>query len=249
MFGTIKVSPDRDVIIAALARQCGLPIDGPWELELEWSDPENHLNERRSHRTQVDVAAFGKRATLFIECKFTEGGGACSQTDRRADGTRQRNGNYAMQRNPANNILARCALTGKGIRYWDAIPRLFGLSVDDDHIPCPFRGDAYQWMRNAGLADMIAARRGVSTAVIAAYADADCFATAQKVRSGELLGRAGVEGHTLVSPISYQRLIDLAQENSALPDEWIALREWVARKICLVPARRSKLPTHDSEPD
>jgi len=34
VFGTIKVSPERDRILGALARMCGVPDDGPWTLAL-----------------------------------------------------------------------------------------------------------------------------------------------------------------------------------------------------------------------
>jgi len=89
-----------------------------------------------------------------------------------------------MQTNPVNGVAARCALTGKKIRYWESIPRIFGFDAEEDHRPCPFRSDAYQWMRNVVLADSLAASRGVAAGVIAAYADGEGFDTAKKVRAG-----------------------------------------------------------------
>jgi hypothetical protein len=77
VFGSIMVSKDRDIILGSMARICSLPDEGPWALKLEWSDPDNLLREPRP--TQVDAIAFGRRATLIIECKFTEPGGGCSQ--------------------------------------------------------------------------------------------------------------------------------------------------------------------------
>jgi len=68
VFGTINVSKDKDRILGALARECGLPDDGPWTLKLEWKDPKNLLCEPRP--TQVDAIAFGSRSLLVIECKF-----------------------------------------------------------------------------------------------------------------------------------------------------------------------------------
>ena len=59
-------------------------------------------------------------------------------------GLRQCDGNYASQINPANGAMARCALTGKGILYWQHIPELFGLGAEQDYHPRPFRGDHYQ---------------------------------------------------------------------------------------------------------
>jgi hypothetical protein len=52
VFGTIKVSGERDRVLGALARKCGLPADGPWSVTLEWTDPDNLLKEPRP--TQVD---------------------------------------------------------------------------------------------------------------------------------------------------------------------------------------------------
>jgi hypothetical protein len=115
VFGTIKVSPDRHRLLGSLAQKCGLSDDGPWEIELEWIDQERLLGEPRA--TQIDAIAFGKRALLVVECKFTEPGGRCTQPDAISRGThkgsRQCSGNYVTQTNPVNDVVARCALTGK----------------------------------------------------------------------------------------------------------------------------------------
>jgi hypothetical protein len=186
------------------------------------------------HPTQVDAIACGPRAILLFECKFTEIGGGCSQPDPIRKGAhrglRQCNGDYALQINPANKRKARCALTAKKVRYWETIPKLFGLSADQDHRPCPFRGEAYQWMRNVVLAERLASARGVSWAVVAVYADADCFETARKVRSGTLV-RSALSCKALVIPLSYQSIVALAQSVSDQPHEWIELARWVDRKI------------------
>jgi hypothetical protein len=47
VFGTIKVSEERDRIQGALARECGVPSDGPWILKLEWTDVDGLLSEPR----------------------------------------------------------------------------------------------------------------------------------------------------------------------------------------------------------
>jgi hypothetical protein len=210
VFGTIKVNDVRHRILGALARKCGLPDHGKWELELEWTDPKALLNERKQKPTQVDAIAFGQdaHAVLVIECKFTEGGGECIQPNPRRGGAhkglRECNGDYAIQINPVNGIEQRCALTAKKIRYWETIPTIFGLDAEKDHRPCPFKGDAYQWMRNVVLADRLASDRA---AVIAAYADADGFPTAKEVRRSGRLGQAAASGKTLVTPMSYQSIV------------------------------------------
>lgn len=110
----------------------------PVTLKLEWIDRDALLNEPIP--TQVDAFAFGQRAVLVIECKFTEGGGGCTQPNPRRKGAhkglRQCNGDYAIQINPVNGVEARCALTGKQIRYWEIIPKIFGLDAEEDSRPC-----------------------------------------------------------------------------------------------------------------
>jgi len=185
VFGTIKVSDERNRVLGELAQRCGLPGEGPWTLELEWTDPDNLLGEPTP--TQMDAIAFGRNALIVIECKFTELGGGCSQTASITSGPnmglRQCSGEYASQTNPVNNRASRCALSGKGVRYWMIIPQIYGLDAECDHRPCPFAGEAYQWMRNVVLADRLAAARGISGTVVAAYADANRLPTADKARS------------------------------------------------------------------
>lgn len=238
VFGTIKVSDERDRILGALARECAVPDAGPWTLKLEWTDPHNLLCEPRP--TQIDAIASGRAALLVIECKFTEVGGNCSQPNAIRTGAhrgmRQCNGDYALQTNPVNEKTERCALTGKGVRYWEGIPKIFGLDADKEYRPCPFRGEAYQWMRNVILADKLASSRAVSRAVIATYADAEGLATARKVRSGTL-GQAAASGRRLVVPLSYQSIVTLAQSQSENPTKWNALAVWVERKTRNVTAQ------------
>jgi hypothetical protein len=234
VFGSIMVSKDRDIILGSMARICSLPDEGPWTLKLEWSDPDDLLREPRP--TQVDAIAFGRRATLIIECKFTEPGGGCSQPNVVRSGAhkgkRQCNGSYEPQVNPINGHEARCALTGKGIRYWDFIPSIFGIDGLHDYQPCPFKDDTYQWMRNIVLANCLTTHdRGC--AVIAAYADSDTLPTAKKVRSGKL-GFVSDCGTRLVTPMSYQSIVSNAADLSDQRADWDKLYVWVNEKIASV---------------
>ena len=155
VFGTIKTSTDRDTILDAIAQTIGLPTGGPWDLTLEWTARPSLLNEPRP--TQVDVYAESPHSVILFECKFTEqDGGACSQTVKRNDSI-PCNGNYVPQINHENGLTSRCALSGKGIQYWDIIPKVFHLDVQTDYRPCPFAGPAYQWMRN-----LVAAYKGAA---------------------------------------------------------------------------------------
>jgi hypothetical protein len=126
-------------------------------------------------------------------------------------------------------------LPEKKIQYWDTIPKLFNLSNDADHRPCPFRGEAYQWKRNTVLADRLAFARDVQGAVIAAYADSDKFPLATKVRSSFWDGVAPSVPN-LVTPMSLQAIVTLAQSLSPHPSQWNALARWVLRKISEVEA-------------
>jgi hypothetical protein len=236
VFGTIKASSERDRVLTALAQRCGLPGDGPWILELEWTVPDGLLGEPRP--TQVDAIAFGKAAILVIECKFAESGGTCSQPTpiRKGPyrGQRQCSGDYALQTNPVSGIASSCTLSGKGVRYWESIPRIFGIDASAEYHPCPFKGEAYQWMRNVVLAEKLAATRGVASVVIAAYADGDNLPTAKKARVG-VLGHPASSGARLVIPFSYQVIIALARSIAVNPNEWDALAGWVERKIIGIP--------------
>ncbi len=182
----------------------------------------------------VDAIAFGKRSLIVIECKFSEPGSGCSQPNLIAQGAhkglRQCSGEYKSQTNPVNTKTGRCALTEKGIRYWETIPQIFGVAADQDCIPCPFKGEAFQWMRNVVLAERLAKDRGVFGTVIAAFADGDSFPTAKKVRAG-ILGHAPATGARLIIPLSYDSIVALAQSLSDEQNDWIDLAIWVKRKI------------------
>lgn len=115
VFGTIRTHERRESILSAIASVVGVPADGPWDVTPEWHDAGNLLNEKVV--TQVDAAAVGGSAIILFECKFTEEGGSCSQTKPDSKKRVACSGSYAMQVNPQNGVEARCALSGKGIRY------------------------------------------------------------------------------------------------------------------------------------
>ena len=154
VFGAIGASNAKDAILDALAIEAGLPPGGPWKIELEWTDGQRLLREPRP--TQVDALAIGANAIMVIECKFTEPGGSCSQTRRiqtgPGAGQPQCTGRYELQVNARSGVRAHCALSGKGIRYWDFIPAIFDLDPAAAYAPCPFKEEGFQWMRNLPLA-------------------------------------------------------------------------------------------------
>ncbi|TAU37240.1 hypothetical protein ELI44_35450 [Rhizobium ruizarguesonis] len=237
VFGTVKMSTDRDRIFDAIAARVGVAPGGPWAITLEWTDTDRLLGEPRP--TQVDALAVGSMAALVIECKFTEPGGQCSQTAMLSSGERQCNGSYADQINPGNGLSARCALTGKGIHYWEYIPKVFALDPAVDHTPCPFKADAYQWMRNAVLAAAFGKHHKLQAAALAAFADHPSFPTARKAKRGLIDPSLG--GHAAITPISYQQITAIACHVGLDKELWTGLAAWVDRKIAGAALRRSEI--------
>ena len=97
--------------------------------------------------TSVD-AFFDGDYRIAVECKLAEAEvGYCSRPELKPnDAAYDReycDGRYARQRRRA----ALCALTARGIKYWDHIPRLFKWSATQEHNPCPLR-TTYQLVRN-----------------------------------------------------------------------------------------------------
>jgi hypothetical protein len=244
VFGTIKTSASRDTILDALAQTIGLPTGGPWTITLEWVARPTLLNEPRP--TQVDVYAESPRSVILFECKFTEqDGGACSQTVKR-NGSIPCNGNYVQQINHRNDMTERCALSGKGIKYWDIIPKVFHLDAKTDYQPCPFAGPAYQWMRNLVVAYKVARQKNKQSAVIIVYADHPDLSMAQKIRSNEWtqFSRTVKQAQVSLHVRSYQEILRLAQETtrqgSGEQTVWKELDEWVNRKISALNGDRRK---------
>lgn len=239
VFGTLKLHPARHAVFNALAADLGLPADGPWEVTLEWHDPDNVMAEKQP--TWVDAVARGPGTLILFECKFTEpDGGSCSQThpiaSGRRRGTRQCTGNYLWQANPVNGRAARCALTAKGIRYWDLIPGVFGYAADLDYAPCPFAGPWFQWMRNLTTCAAVGRAQGLQPAFVVVYADGPGLPMAARVGSPDwrwLEARVNLAAVTFRA-ISYQALLALAA-SAAPPDPiWPELLKWVQRKIASV---------------
>ncbi len=254
VFGTIKTSSDRDVILDALATNLGVPTGSPWTITMEWVARPSLLNEPRP--TQVDVYAESPNSVLLFECTFTElDGDACSQTVSR-NGSIPCNGNYVQQTNRENGMPSRCALSGNGIQYWDIIPKVFHLDADTDYHPCPFAGPAYQWMRNLVVAYKLARQKNKQPAVVIVYADSADLPMAKKVKAHEWVefSRTVRQDQVPLHVRSYQEILALAQETTR--DDggedtlWIELNEWVNRKISNINGNRGKAKRKSrSQPD
>lgn len=244
IFGTIKTSSDRDVIFNALATTLGVPTGSPWNITLEWVARPSLLNEPRP--TQVDVYAESPNSVILFECQFTElDGGACSQTVRR-NGFIPCNGNYVRQTNRGNGMTSRCALSGKGIQYWDIIPKVFHLDAETEYQPCPFAGPAYQWMRNLVVAYKVARQKNKQPAVVIVYADSPDLPMAKKVKAHEWVEftRTVRQNQVPLHVRSYQEILTLAQEatrdDSGENPLWRELNEWVNKKISSSTGNRGK---------
>ncbi len=146
----------------------------------------------------------------------------------------QCSGAYVEQVNPVNGVSARCALSGKGIRYWEFVPEVLAFDPTSDYRPCPFASGWYQWMRNLVAARALSKESGLPAAFIVVYADGP-FPMAGKVRSEEwqrliesTAGRA-----VPLRAASYQQLLACAM-TAAAPDERPILRDltaWIERKL------------------
>ena len=252
----------RDAAVNAIAQRLGLEPDSGWQVELEWQDPDNLLNEKQHGEpgraggvTTVDVLARSKRYLLCIECKFTEGPGCCSQLSE-SGGPRQCSGEYRLQTNPRSGVEARCALSGKGIRYWEQIPGLFGFAAQADHVPCPFAGEWYQLMRNCALAVELGRREGrwpVFALLYARGADQG-FAAAQFVADPgtagwgafcglirrEVLSAGAVDWEGLLAELC-DSLPAVTRQTAKL------LRHWVLLKIRCAQQREKLLKNHAAQ--
>ena len=141
VFGFLVNSKYKDEIVNTIFHE----NDRNWKIIFEYTDS-SLLNESRS--SQIDVLITGKNTNLIIECKYTENdGGYCSQTKKIKE-IIQCNGNYEIQVNQKNNKTSKCALSAKGIKYWDFISKTYNINVNIDLKPCPFKNGNYQWMRN-----------------------------------------------------------------------------------------------------
>jgi hypothetical protein len=240
VFGTIASLATRDAIVNAWVASWGIPSSTDWDIQPERVVPKEVFGEPRS--TQVDVSIESKDALILMECKFTENdGGGCSQVNRLQSGARagerQCNGQYRLQTNPVNNVAARCALSGKGIRYWELIPEVLGIANDRDYDPCPFRGGWFQWMRNLVAARALSSGKLAMAVVV--YADGS-FPIVAKLRGDDWQAFASCvqDGPVALRTATYQQLLALAA--SATGEGAIgALEEWLARRVAMVEHSRS----------
>jgi hypothetical protein len=236
VFGTVGTLSSRDAISKSWADALNLPSFGATTITPEFVLASRILQERKS--TQVDALVSGSKASALVECKFTEpDGGSCSQTSafKQSAGAKapQCNGNYAHQVNPLTGRAARCALSAKGILYWQFVPEVLSISADQDHSPCPFAGGRYQWMRNLVAARALAVSRKQPFSFIVAYADGP-FPMARKVGGREWSEFTELlTGTVALRAVSFQSLLSAALDAANSADALVIqrLQAWVADKV------------------
>ncbi len=241
VFGTLQSLEGPTQVIDALLAQWGLISKGAQKLYLEYTVPKITLCEPRS--TQIDAVIESDTSIIFIECKFTEAdGGSCSQVNPLGGkspnrGKVQCTGNYASQVNPVNRKRSPCALTGKGVRYWELVPSVLSIANEVDHLPCPFKDGWYQWMRNLVACRSIAESTGKQGAFVILYADGP-FSMAKKIRSLDWQKFQALTAGKAVPLItmSYQELLALATATAVPADVSVMKRlsAWVDRKVTKV---------------
>jgi hypothetical protein len=240
VLGTIRELPSLQSVAVAWADLLKLPRFGPVSIQPEFMIERALLGEPKS--TQFDALISGEAASALFECKFTErDGGSCSQTAKRElpDGrmVAQCNGRYAPQKNPHSTRRPQtedsCALTAKGVRYWEYIPDVLGVRADVVHPVCPFAGGTYQWMRNLVAAHALTRSLGRPHAFVIAYAEGP-FAMPRKVKSKAWRQfTARLAGAVELREVSFQSLIAVARHASAPSDTVILdrLARWVEGKV------------------
>lgn len=231
-WGCIKLSPYKNQLLNMLFHK----NDDNWAIKLEYID-KSLMSEIRP--TQIDVIVESESSVIIIESKFTEQeGGGCSQIRKTKQGFYQCNGKYEDQINPTNEIKSKCALTGKGIKYWEYIDTLTDFSKDKDYNPCPFKGGEYQWVRNICFAKTYAKNKS-SECYLVYYRSNKC-SISKKVDNGTYLGKlkGKIKNPKSFLPISYNELLEKvisyfdfdANEKKI----WSDLQKWLINKEKLI---------------
>jgi len=232
LFGTLAVSEKLDIVMNDFAQKHGLPLGGHWTINLEWKDPQNLLNEKR--QSQIDALASNDKTLIFFDCKFTESdAGACSQPELPSagpiKGLKKCDGKYMIPTELGNRNIARCALSGIGIRYWCIIPEVFYYNQALDYDPCPFKGPWFQWMRNVVGCYERARVQGLRPAFFVIYADSELFPMPKKLKGKEWKGFTSKvrDEKITVGARSYQQLVSDALAATDEDPVYKELKRWV----------------------
>ena len=152
-------------------------------------------------------------------------------------GSKQCNGNYETQTNPVNCIKSKCALTGKGILYWDYIDTLTNLKKNLDNSPCPFQKSEYQWIINICFAEAYAKHKSIESNCFLVYYESEKSPISKKVKKNDYLAnlKENLKNSESFKPLSYNNLLEqtISYLDSIDKEEkqiWMELRSWMEEK-------------------
>lgn len=143
VFGAFKVAGRLD-LLSQVPAECGRRAFGNTtsETRLSMETEVRTLNEPRP--TQLDVYLETEGYRIAVECKFCEPEyTSCSRVRSDKLETPICDGTFTRQQ----GRHMRCALSERGISYWDFIPELFDWDAARDRSPCPLL-PTYQIVRN-----------------------------------------------------------------------------------------------------
>jgi hypothetical protein len=138
----------------------------------------------------------------------------------------------------------RCALTRKGVRYWEVVPEIFQVCADATYSPCPFAGGEYQWMRNLVLARELSRTTGLTAGFCVVFADHPALPFLKHLQSHawSRLNEMLIPATVPFSWFSYQDLMQRAIRDlktaGSDTSSWERLRDWVVAKIERAGCRR-----------
>lgn len=206
-----------------------------WDIKFEFSD-RDLMSEIRP--TQIDVKIESDTCAIIIESKFAENNsGRCSQLKKTKKNLIQCNGRYEDQINPVNNIKSKCALKGKGIRYWDYISSTTTFDIHESQNPCPFRNREFQWIRNICFAEAYAMKFKKITECYLVYYKSDKCPISKKIYNNNYLGslNGNLQNQQNFKQISYNDLLSeiitsILSKDSNEREIWVELQNWLTGK-------------------
>jgi hypothetical protein len=226
VFGLLKLSPNKDIIINKIFNKNGTE----WNILFEYINS-TLLNESQSK--QIDIVISDKQNIILLESKFMENdSGTCSQPKE------QCNGNYEEQINPKNNIKCKCALTAKGIKYWGFIPQIYKFDPNANYYPCPFKLNQYQFMRNLCFGKALSLNENKNVENYFIYYESEICPIYKKIKNNNYLIKLTENLHdkNILKILTYNNLIIGSQDvlkNIDIDEykKWKELEIWLNEKI------------------
>ena len=235
-WGCVSNSPMKNEILNLLFSKNAFD----WEIEFEYTN-RKVLSEKISTQIDVKIESKSTLIAIFIESKFTEeDGGSCTQWSYKTKkGVIQCNGCFELQKNENNNVISKCALIGKGIKYWEYIDKLTDYNQNEVYTTpcCPFKYGTFQWMRNICFAKAYGDNFGFNTETYLAYYESEKCSISKKVNNGTYLGtlKDKIKNLDSLKPKSYNKMLEtiidyLKDKNIDEKQVWDDLRKFLTQK-------------------